>query len=68
VVAEGHYRDRRQLQVVKDGLTYVHDRHAHRYFPQVGHRVLIKPRYARHLTTTVRCVAFLPVHTTDSVY
>ena len=68
VVTEGRHHDRRQLQVVKDGFTYVHDRHAHRYFPQVGHRVLIKPKYARHLTPKVLSVAFLPVHTTDSVY
>ncbi len=72
IIGEGQYRDRqgsvrRQWQVRDHGLTYVQDRHQHRYLPKRGDIVLYRPKAGKRLTPGVVAVMFIPA-TTEEEY
>lgn len=55
-----HGRARRQWQVGYDGLTFVQDRHQHRYYPKKDDAVLFRPAAGARLTPKVIAVMFIP--------
>jgi len=69
-VVEGKYFDRReqrqkrQMRVDGENVTYVQDRYQHRYFAKEGDWVLFKPSEGRRLTPKVISVIFIPAHST----
>jgi hypothetical protein len=50
-----------QWAVKRDGVTYVHDRNNHRYFPSEHDLVVFKPNEAREISRNVQVATFHPV-------
>ncbi len=60
-IVEGKHKQSIQWQVAYNGITYVHERQTHRYYPGVGDEVIFKPAAGLHLTPWVKVIYFRPV-------
>ena len=60
-IVAGKHKQSIQWQVAYNGITYVHERNVHRYYPSEGDEVIFKPTEGRHLTPWVKVIYFRPV-------